>query len=146
MFEPVSIGLTIAKFAVAPVLRKMWDKKIKKDDRQEEGIIVVELARPIKQAVIDEFGEEKVVATISYERPITKDELHKLATDIYKAIMATARFYKRVGVVTSGPNALWVLVGQFIGMHHVEITWYWWQPEEGYIPVEDASKYRHLLF
>jgi len=144
MFEPISIGLGLASFAVKQAVKALFTKK-KERTKKDVGVLVVEISRPILRDVMDAYGEDAITAVMSFKEPVKPEQVHRIAADVYKSVAAMQRFYKTVHVVMSGPNIIWALAGQFIGMHHFDLRWIWWQPD-GYHQVDDASKFRALLF
>lgn len=145
--EIISIGLGIAKFLasreIRAKLKSVFSKKGKTVKKKDKAIVVLEIGRPIIDDVQQQLGD--IDAVVSVPRSITKDELHKLTADIYKAIKTVNKVAKKIVLVLSGPQPLAFMIGQSVGFHHFDIDIAWWQDGE-YIIVEDMTKHRDMLF
>ncbi|RLC88163.1 MAG: hypothetical protein DRJ03_03755 [Chloroflexi bacterium] len=142
MFE-LSLGFTIGKYLVEKIYKKLVEKKPLPDEREDEGIIVLEVARPIYEDVKHQLGD--VVARIVYDRLLTAAELPQVAAEVYKAVAHAQRFFKKITLVLSGPIVLAALIGQALGMQHFNVDFAFWQ-KGSYVRVPDMSQYRKLLF
>jgi len=147
MFEPISVGLSLVSFLVKPALRKLVDKAIERSirpkDRKERALVVLEVGRPIVSDVEQQLGEVDIV--IRKEGTVRKEELHRLAAEVYKGIAIVQRFAKEIILVLSGPIVLAFLIGQLVGLQHFNLKVAWWQKGE-YLLIDDMSEHRELLF
>jgi hypothetical protein len=85
-------------------------------------IVVLEVGRPIVQDVKSMLGEP--VAVISYQRPITEEEIPKIASEVYRVVAKAASGGHEVHLVLSGPVALAFQIGQLVGLSHYKVVVY----------------------
>jgi hypothetical protein len=85
-------------------------------------IVVLEVGRPIVQDVKSMLGEP--TAVISYQRPITEEEIPKIASEVYRAVAKAASGGHEVHLVPSGPVALAFQIGQLVGLNHYKVVVY----------------------
>lgn len=85
-------------------------------------IFVLEVGRPIRDAVLSQFG--KIDDFVSIPRAISEIEIPKIASEAYHKVMQLASDGSEVIVVLSGPLGLSFEFGQAIGLSHAKVIVY----------------------
>ena len=131
MIETV-IGLVKLSYESGKWLKNHLEKKklvmASENLNEDVGILIVaEIGRPIVQDVEEQLG--KPFAVISAKRTVSKEEIGKLAGDIYKAVAKVSKLTKgqKITLVLSGPVVLNFILGQFVGLGHFNLNLGFWQ-------------------
>jgi len=85
-------------------------------------VFVLEIGRPIRQAVEQFFG--RVDDYISIQRAITPSEIPKIAIEVYKKLMELGKDGEEVCLILSGPLALAFQIGQLLGIGKIKVIPY----------------------
>ena len=141
MLLEVEIGLRLGKWLVKEALKKLMAKKVNSDDRQPKAIVVLEVGRKIRDDVEVQLGN--IDAVIQYGL-LKKEDLHRVAAEVYTVIAKMQRFYREIVLVLSGPVVLSFFIGQCIGMNHYKIKVAFWQ-QGTYEVLEDMTTKRLML-
>ena len=107
----------------------------------DEKIFVLEIGRPIRDAVIDQLGG--CDDYVSVPRAISEIEIPEIVAQAYNKIMKLGQGGNIVKVVLSGPLALSFELGQAIGFSHVKVEVYQWS-QGRYVKVPPLTR-EHLF-
>lgn len=143
LLEPV-IGLATVSLSIATYLQTQKAKKAAyKDNGDGKWVVAFQVGRPVAEAVNKQFGQLdaliNVVDVIGSNTIVSDSDYSKLAKAVYKAAMEGQG--KNVHLVMSGPVGLSFLVGQLVGLHHINITVYQFDMASGsYQALPKASR------
>lgn len=138
--EIVELGLKVAKFLATKIVKKRLSSKFK-GNKKEKSIVVLEAGREIANDVQDQLGEIDAIIKAGI---VSKDQMHELAADVYKAIKNLQRVSKKIILVLSGPVVLSFLVGQLVGLNHFNLELAWWQ-RGSYEILDDMTPHRAFI-